>query len=474
MRERAQSLLRVIAVRMLTVTLVWLALMIAFVQSEVARNARALRSQSLEATARMLARQLDTGGKELTFAPPATELPPGYQFAVRDGDGRLVASSDETAEALALPPPPPPQQQQLDPYQALAGQRDARTVTIALLDGRTALAVEISLPLPGGGTATVLVAEDESNPTVLLDALVDQFFVRIGWLLIPGVGLLLAVSLLTIRAELRPIEHVAAVAETIGPHGGGVRLPDRFVPREVLPLIDTVNRALDRLERTLQAQREFTADAAHELKTPLAVMRAQIDAMTPDADTTALRDDVDRMSRLVTQLLRLAEADQLAVPPGAACDLAAVARDVASGLAPLALARGRSLALAGAEEAVWVRGIAAPIAQAVRNLAENAIKHSPAGTTVEIRVTPTGAAIVRDRGPGIPDAERAHVFQRFWRKDRSAEDGAGLGLAIAAKIVEAHDGHLTVANAEDGGAAFTIDLVSVPAPQASDHQGAAA
>lgn len=473
MRERAQSLLRVIAVRMLTLTMVWLALMIAFVQSEVERNARALRNQSLEATARMLARQLDTGAEVLAFAPPKTELPPGYRFAVRDGAGRLLASSDEVAETLALPPLPP-SPPQLDPYQALARQRDARTVTVALMDGRTALAVEVSLPVAQGATATVLVAEDESNPTFLLDALVDQFFVRIGWLLIPGVGLLLAVSLLSIRAELRPIAHVAAVAETIGPHGGGVRLPDRFVPREILPLIDTVNRALDRLERTLQAQREFTADAAHELKTPLAVMRAQIDAMTPDADTAALRDDVDRMSRLVTQLLRLAEADQLAVPPDAVCDLAAVARDVAAGLAPLALARGRSLALAGAEEPVWVRGVAAPMAQAIRNLTENAIKHSPPGTTVEIRVTPTGAALVRDHGPGISEAERAHVFKRFWRKDRNAEDGAGLGLAIAAKIVEAHGGQLSVSGAADGGAVFAIDLVLISSPPSSHCPGAAA
>jgi signal transduction histidine kinase len=472
-RENAQSLLRVIAVRMLTVTLIWLALMIAFVQSEVERNARALRSQSLETTARMLARQIDTGSGDLLFTPPATELPAGYRFAVRDGAGHLIAASDDVAETLALPPLLP-SQPSLDPYQATIRQRDARTDTIALPDGRKVLAVEIGLPVADGATATVLVAEDESNATFLLDALVDQFFVRIGWLLIPGVGLLLAVSLLSIRAELRPIEHVAAVAETIGPHGGGVRLPDRFVPREILPLIDTVNRALDRLERTLQAQREFTADAAHELKTPLAVMRAQIDAMRPDADAMALRDDVDRMSRLVTQLLRLAEADQLAVAADAACDLAAIARDVAAALAPLALARGRSLALAGAEAPVWVRGVAAPVAQAVRNLVENAIKHSPPGTIVDIRVTPTGAALVRDRGPGIPEAERAHVFKRFWRKDRNAEDGAGLGLAIAAKIVEAHGGHLSVGDAEDGGAVFAIDLVPIPPPPASDRTGATA
>lgn len=260
------------------------------------------------------------------------------------------------------------------------------------------------------------------------------------------------------------VKPFAAAAEAIGPHSSGVRLPDRFVPREILPLIDTVNRGLERLERTLAAQRAFTADAAHELKTPLAVMRAQIDAMRQDEDIAALREDVERMSRLVSQMLRLAEADQLAVPPDARADLSALARDVTAGLAPLALARGRSLTLDGAEEPVWVRGLGPSLAQAIRNLVENALKHTPAGTRVELHVTPTGALLVRDHGPGVPETERAHVFKRFWRKDRGDGDGAGLGLAIAAKIVEAHGGHVSLADAPGGGAIFAIDLLRAAQP----------
>ena len=432
MRERAQSLLGVIAVRMLTVTLIWLALMLAFVQSEVERNARALRIQSLEGTAQMLAAQVEADGRTLRLVPPASELPGGYRYVVRDAEGRMVAASDDVAAALVLPPVPAPSLP-LDPYQALARPRDARSASVDLPDGRTVMAVELTLRPIGGVGGSIVVAEDEATPSFLLDALADQFFARIGWLLIPGVGLLLAVSLLSIRAELRPIEHVAAVAETIGPHSTGVRLPDRFVPREILPLIDTVNRALERLERTLSAQREFTADAAHELKTPLAVMRAQIDAMKPDEDTVALRGDVDSMSRLVTQMLRLAEADQLDVPPEAACDLAGIAREITAALAPLALARGRSLTLDGAEAPVWVRGLAQPIAQAARNLIENAIKHTPPGTKVELRVTPTGALIVRDHGPGIPEMERGQIFKRFWRKDRNAAISRSQAPQVAAR-----------------------------------------
>ena len=471
MRETPHSLLGVIAARMLAVTGIWLALMLAFVQSEVERNALALRSQALERLARLLATGVEPAGDTLRFAPPAAEIPGGYLFAVRDAAGRVVAASDGTAAALALTAADAAQQM-LDPHQATTMTRDTRSATATLPDGRSSLAVELALR-PGQGGGVVIVAEDETTPSFLLDALADQFFVRVGWLLIPGVGLLLAVSLLSIRAELRPIEHVAAVAETIGPHSSGVRLPDRFVPREILPLIDTVNRGLERLERTLAAQREFTADAAHELKTPLAVMRAQIDAMKPDEDVAALRGDVERMSRLVTQLLRLAEADQLAVPPDARADLAALARETTAALVPLALARGRSLALDGAHAPVWVRGLDAPLAQTIRNLVENALKHTPPGSRVELRVTPTGALLVRDHGPGVHGRDRAHVFKRFWRKDRRAEDGAGLGLAIAAKIVEAHGGHVSVGEAEGGGAVFAIDLVRAP-PPATTAEGAAA
>lgn len=462
MRDRPHSLLGVIAVRMLTVTAIWLALMLAFVQSEVERNAAALRSQALERTARLLAANVARVGDGLRFITPPGELPAGYLYVVRDAGGRLVAASEDLAAALVFPAAAAPPAL-LDPYQTPPLPRDARSALATLPDGRSSLAVELALRGAAGG-GTVVVAEDETTPGFLLDALVDQFFARVGWLLIPGVGLLVAVSLLSIRAELRPIEHVAAAAEAIGPHSSGVRLPDRFVPREILPLIDTVNRGLERLERTLAAQRAFTADAAHELKTPLAVMRAQIDAMRQDEDIAALREDVERMSRLVSQMLRLAEADQLAVPPDARADLSALAREVTAGLAPLALARSRSLTLDGAEEPVWVRGLGTSLAQAIRNLVENALKHTPAGTRVELHVTPTGALLVRDHGPGVPETERAHVFKRFWRRDRGDGDGAGLGLAIAAKIVEAHGGHVSLADAPGGGAIFAIDLLRSAQP----------
>lgn len=461
MNTRPQSLLRAIATRMATIAVVWLALMTAFVQGELERNARVLRLQSLEQAARLLARDLraDEGGGLSLAAQP--DLPPGYRFAVREPGGRLVASSDEASAAMAAHPLP------VDlaaPEAAMARARDLRTVRMPMQDGRIVLAVELAARIAGTAGAIVVVAEDDAAPGFLLDDLVEQFFARIGWLLIPGVGLLVGVSLLSIRAELRPVEHVAAAAEAIGPHSTGVRLPDRFVPREVMPLIETVNGALERLERSLAAQREFTADAAHELKTPLAVMRAQIDAMPPGPQVDALRGDVEAMSRLIAQLLRLAEADQLAVPPDAACDLVEVVREVTGALGPLALARGRSLALDAPDAPVLVRGLPGPLAQAVRNLVENALKHAPEGSTVALSIDKACRFTVADEGPGIAEVDRPHIFKRFWRRDRNAGDGAGLGLAIAAKIVEAHGGTLAVEAPARGGARFAMALAPATGP----------
>ncbi len=454
MKEPAPSLLWLIGVRMLTVTLVWLALMIVFVQSEVDRNARELRARALESVARALAAELavDSDAKLHLKLPPSAQ-PAGYDFVVRGPDLRTLASAGGTA--LSFPIPTRSSVATLiDPQLAQPQPRDIDTLTMLLPEGRTGLGLVLWVDTKIG-LASVLVAEDLTHPTLLLDDLVNQFFVRVGWILVPGVGLLLFVSLLTIRAELRPIEHVAAVAETIGPYSTGVRLPDRFIPREVMPLIETVNAALDRIDRTVSAQREFTADAAHELKTPLAVMRAQLEAMPHDDATNSLRKDVETMARLVAQLLRLAEADQLAVPPGAHADLAAIARDVTASIAPLALAQQRSISLAGGELEVPVKGLAGPLTQAVRNLVENALRHTPQGSTVAVGVGADRSLSVRDHGPGIPDVDRQHLFQRFWRKGRSA-DGAGLGLAIVAKIVEAHGGQIEIDDAPGGGALFRL------------------
>jgi signal transduction histidine kinase len=235
-----------------------------------------------------------------------------------------------------------------------------------------------------------------------------------------------------------------------------VRLPTEEIPREVRPLVSAVNQGLDRLEEGFRIQRDFTADAAHELRTPLTVLKTRIDLLE-DADMRqALRHNVDGMAHIVGQLLDIAELDTLVVKPDEKADLQSVAAEVAEFVAPLALAQGKDIALSGTSAPVWIRGNREMLGRAIRNLAENAINHTAAGSTVEFVVEDDGAVSVLDRGPGISEDERELIFRRFWRRDRRKQGSTGLGLSIVQRIAELHAAEITVENREPNGARFTL------------------
>jgi signal transduction histidine kinase len=208
-------------------------------------------------------------------------------------------------------------------------------------------------------------------------------------------------------------------------------------------------------------QREFTADAAHELRTPLTILRSRIDCLADRDISKALHKDIEGMARIVNQLLDIAELETLSIDPLEKADLRAVSTEVAEFAAPLALAQGKNIALSGSEAPVWVSGNAEMLSRAIRNLVENAINHSPPGTTVEIVVEDSGMVRVLDEGPGIKEEERELIFQRFWRRDRRRIGGAGLGLSIVQRIAEAHAATISVENRPTRGATFSVGFVRV-------------
>jgi signal transduction histidine kinase len=168
---------------------------------------------------------------------------------------------------------------------------------------------------------------------------------------------------------------------------------------------------------------------------------------------------VARMSRLVEQLLLVAELEALTLKPDERTDLSALAVEVAEVVAPLALARRRSIAVTGAEMPVIVHGNHDALHQALRNLVENAINYTAEGTVVDIVVgVRPPRFIIRDHGPGVAPADRKMLFQRFWRADRANSRGAGLGLAIVQRIATAHGARVFVKDAAGGGAAFSIEF----------------
>jgi signal transduction histidine kinase len=369
-----------------------------------------------------------------------------YGYAVLDESGGVVFSSLPDGAAIF------PGKGRPDSDQFLEAKRDGAVIYGAripkLVDGRR---------------VWIEVAQDLAHRDVLIDDIVVDFFPRVGWITIPILLLLLMIDILIFRRALSPVVQASETAQTIGPARTEVRLPTGGMPKEILPLVNAVNQALDRLERGFRTQREFTADAAHELRTPLAILSARVDTLESAAIRDRLRQDIAGMSRIVSQLLDIAELEGFVVDPDEKADLQSVAGEVAAFIAPLALAQGKSIALTGARAPVWIKGDAETLFQAIRNLAENAINHTPPGTTVEIDVAENGALRVLDDGPGVPEGERELIFRRFWRRDRRRPGGAGLGLSIVSRIVEAHAGQIAVASRAGGGAVFTLRFARVEA-----------
>ena len=245
---------------------------------------------------------------------------------------------------------------------------------------------------------------------------------------------------------------------------------DTGLPDEVRPLVQELNLLFGRVRTAFEAQQHFVADAAHELRTPLAALRLQAQSLdradTPEARQVAvsrLTAGIDRATRLVEQLLILARQEATAAEGTAAktrpVDLADLARRTAADLAGVAAAKGVDLGLQQADPAS-VDGQPDALQILLRNLVDNAVKYTPGGGTVDISVLSgagTVAVQVEDSGPGIPPEERERVFDRFYRVAGSEAAGSGLGLAIIKAIAERHGAVLTLGSSERlGGLMATV------------------
>jgi len=309
-----------------------------------------------------------------------------------------------------------------------------------------------------GHSATIQVAQDLENADVIVDDVVVGFVRGIAWIMLPMFVLLLSLDVLIIRRALNPITKASRQARAIQPGSIALLLPEAGLPGEVLPLVKAINQALDRLERGFQMQRDFTADAAHELRTPLAVLMTMVDVLPDRRAAAELRPHIQGMTRIVGQLLELAELESCTVGASEMADLRSVCSEVVSIMAPVALGERKNIELTAPSGPVWIQGNSEMLFRAVRNLVENAISHTSAGTSVEVEVTDSGVVTVMDRGPGIPEAERELIFRRFWRRHRHSSPNAGIGLSIVQRAVQLHGGAVEVSDRPGGGAVFLIRL----------------
>jgi signal transduction histidine kinase len=309
-----------------------------------------------------------------------------------------------------------------------------------------------------GSEAWVVVVQDTQHPDVIFDDIVSYYLSRVGWLTIGILALVLIADIIVIRKVLEPVIGASRIASMINPKRTDIRLPTAGLPAELLPLITATNDALGRLDKGIRLQREFTADAAHELRTPLAVLRTRLDAM-PNSDMIAeAKRDADAMANAVGQLLDMADLEDVNLGIDDDVDLKEVSLNLVGLMAPIAIAQGKELALTVCDEPVIVLGNGTMAFRAVRNLVDNAVKFSPAGSCVDVAVMANGAVFIMDRGPGIPPQERDFVFQRFWRAQRDNVEGVGLGLAIVDRIAELIGLSITISDRPGGGASFKLQF----------------
>jgi two-component system OmpR family sensor kinase len=294
-------------------------------------------------------------------------------------------------------------------------------------------------------------------------------------LLVPA--LLLLVNLI-LRSSFRPVERLAAQVEQRGDQELHP-LDPQPVPVEFRSFVVAINRLLDRVGQSMQAQRRFVADAAHELRSPLTALSLQAERLDDEAlppaareRVAALRLGVERSRVLIEQLLSLARAQASETAGTGAVSLDRVLRQVIEGLMPLADARRQQIEVLG-EPRCLLRGSAIEIETLLRNLLDNALRYSPAQGRVRISVESGDGRVrivVEDEGPGIAEAERVRVFDPFYRVPGSGTAGSGLGLAIVRTLVERLGGELEF-DARPGNASGLRAVLCLPSGEGLPHGG---
>lgn len=273
-----------------------------------------------------------------------------------------------------------------------------------------------------------------------------------------GIGIFSAVLIvvfglcayITLRYALKPLRDISDAAAAISHRSLHARLQAEAMPAEISPLVASFNQVLERLERGYRLQQEFLANAAHELKTPLALIRAQIEFPIDDTSTRdSLLSDVDYMTRQVQQLLLLAEASEANNYKFAQVTVQDLVQEVVAYLQRMADSADVRLTVSETAGEVSWQADRGALFTLLKNLLENAIQHAPAKTAVSVDIQ-SDTVIVRDCGPGVDAAQLPLLFDRFWRGAHRRDHGAGLGLAICQEIALAHGWRLTAEQAEPG------------------------
>ncbi len=422
--------------------------------------ARASFDHSLLETARGVAQQVQVRNHMASIELPRAAI----EMLIWDGEDHIhyqVASQRQgiIAGDGQLPPP------------ASDESQDRPTFYDTSLNGEGVRAVSLRVTsLESEDRVMVRIAETKHKREALTDDIVAA-------VVVPQLLLILFAALSIwkgVKVGLAPLERLANAVNTRR-RDDPTPLPVTDVPLETRPLIDAFNGLLGRLGEALTAQQRFIADAAHQLRTPLASLKVQLERTLREQDPSMreqalqqLLESVERTARLSNQLLLMARAE-----PGASMshqgrvDLRALAFDTGSRWVPRALQCGHDLGFAGSEVPVWVKGDALLLGELINNLIDNALRYGGPRITLKVEQASDFAPelSVEDNGQGISPEERERVFQRFHRVPGSAGNGSGLGLAIVREIAQNHAAEALLECPEEGGTRIRIRFPINPAGQ---------
>jgi len=311
----------------------------------------------------------------------------------------------------------------------------------------TAEIASIDTVQTGIGEVRVLFGGDSGNYWPFLTILLATYPIYVPLLAIALPAIFLAVPRI-VRRALAPLSEVARKASEIEPRRQGARLPTGGIPKEVAPLVVAFNEVLDRLEHEFQKRQRFLIDAAHELRTPIAIMQTRIEGMPEGQDHRRLLDDVARLGETAEQLLDFERNDQ-AADLHETVDIVDIARTVVANLAPLAIAAGYEISFESEIERLERQGSPSALPRAVGNLVRNAIDHGGNSGMISVSVSASGQVTVADEGPGIPPDQQELVFEPFYRVTPRSQ-GAGLGLSLVKQIVTNHRGRVAIESGSTG------------------------
>lgn len=363
------------------------------------------------------------------------------KYRVLDGDGRVLASSDGDFNSL-LPDMPLERQD---------GHHRRTEVN------RTAFHVAAVRHRIQGQDFWIQVGRSDRFAKLAQEAIVPAIAEAVGIMAALSMGVLAVLSYWGVRSVLRPIRLASQAAHTVGQDNLSARIPVDPLPSEIRPLVMAFNDVLARLEAAFGAQQRFFANAAHELKTPIALLRGQLEAHPGRVDPQTL-NDIDTLGRTVNQLLHVAEVTAGRPLNKQPVLLEEVTRQVNGFLSWRAQKADVGLQTVLESEDVRVLADAGELFVLLKNLIENAVDHSPCGGIVRISLSKQGLS-VEDQGQGVPEHQRTLVFERFWRAPDNAKPGSGLGLSICMEVARAHGWRLECKPSVHGGACFRLDFV---------------